>query len=65
VCHFDPRCEGWRYPPPVFCKKSPQEVENKGREVGKERQESSRVRKRLEGKEIERVEEVKMLRRGE
>jgi hypothetical protein len=39
----------------VFCKKSLQSVENKGRELGKETQERSRVRKRLEGKEIEEV----------
>src|SRR5712691_8640181 len=39
--------------------KSAQSIENKGREGGKERQESSRVRKRLEGKEIEEVEERK------
>jgi hypothetical protein len=45
--------------PRVFWEKSPQSIENKGREVGKERQESSRVRKRLEGKEIEEVEERK------
>ena len=52
-----PNCS---YPhPPVFCKKSLQDIENKGRELGKERQERSRVRKRLEGKEIEEVEEVK------
>jgi len=52
-----PNCS---YPhPPVFCKKSLQNIENKGRELGKERQERSGVRKRLEGKEIEEVEEVK------
>src|SRR6266851_3651545 len=38
--------------PRVFWEKSAQSIENKGREVGKERQESSRVRKRLEVKEI-------------
>src|SRR5260370_24843760 len=56
-----------REPPPhprVFCEKSAQSIENKGREVGKERQESSRVRKGLEGKEIEEVEEVKEFGRG-
>ncbi len=56
-----------REPPPhprVFWEKSPQSIENKGRELGKERQESSRVRKRLEGKEIEEVEVLKELRRG-
>jgi hypothetical protein len=42
-----------------------QSIENKGREVEKERQESSRVRKRLEGKEIEEAEEMKELKRGE
>jgi len=45
----------------VFCEKSLQSIENKGREDGKEWQESSRVRKRLEGKEIEEVEGVKKL----
>ena len=52
-------------PPRVFCRKSPQSIENKGRELGKERQESSRVRKRLEGKEIEEVEEVKGFGQGD
>jgi len=42
-------------PPRVFCKKSPEAVENKGREAEKERQESLRVRKRKEVKEIEEV----------
>jgi hypothetical protein len=46
-------------PPPVFLKKSLQSIENKGRELGKERQESLRGGKRLEGKEIEEAEEVK------
>src|SRR5712692_1444500 len=58
---------GMREPPPhprVFWEKSPQSMENKGREVGKERQESSRVRKRLEGKEIEEVELMKEFKRG-
>jgi len=67
LCHFDPRfwkleARGWRLDTPhprVFWEKSAQSIENKGREVEKERQESSRVRKRLEGKEIEDVEEVK------
>jgi hypothetical protein len=54
----------------VFCGKSVQSVENKGREHEKERQESSRVRKGLKEKGIEEVEEVKefgeemMLERG-
>jgi hypothetical protein len=47
----------------VFLEKSAQSIENKGRELEKERQESSRVRKRLEGKEIEEVEEGKAFRR--
>src|SRR5258705_96198 len=34
-------------PPPVFCTKSPQAIEKKGRESQKERQERKRVRKRL------------------
>ncbi len=50
--------------PRVFWEKSAQSIENKGREVGKERQESSRVRKRLEVKEIGEVEEVKEFKRG-
>ena len=45
----------------MFWEKSLQSVENKGRECEKERQESSRVRKQLEGKGIEEVEEVKEL----
>src|SRR5216684_7762273 len=48
---------GGGMPPRVFCKKSPEAVENKGRESEKERQESLRVRKRKEAKEIEEVEE--------
>src|SRR5712692_2206023 len=44
-------------PPRVFCKKSPEAVENKGRESEKERKERLRVRKRKEAKEIEEVEE--------
>ncbi len=50
--------------PRVFWEKSAQSIENKGREVGKKRQESSRVRKRLEGKEIEEVELMKEFKRG-
>jgi hypothetical protein len=50
--------------PPVFCKKSLQSIENKGREHGKEPQESSRARKGLKGKEIEEVEEVKEIGEG-
>src|SRR5713101_6331177 len=50
--------------PRVFWEKSAQSIENKGREVGKERQESSRVRKRLKGKEIEEVERMKEFTRG-
>ena len=48
----------------MFCEKSVQSIENKGREFEKERQESSRVCKRLEGKEIEEVEEMKEVKRG-
>jgi hypothetical protein len=43
-------------PPRVFCEKSAEVVENKGRESEKERKESLRVRKRKEIKEIEEVE---------
>jgi len=50
--------------PRVFWEKSAQSIENKGRELEKERQESSRVRKRLQGKGIEEVEEVKGFGRG-
>ncbi len=42
-------------PPRVFCRKSAEVVENKGRESEKERQESLRVRKRKELKEIEEI----------
>ncbi len=45
-------------PPRVFCKKSAEVIENKGRETEKERKERSRVRKRKEVKEIEEVKEV-------
>ncbi len=45
-------------PPPVFCRKSPEVTENKGRESEKERKERKRVRKRKEVKEIEEVQEV-------
>ncbi len=45
-------------PPRVFCKKSAEVIENKGREPEKERKEKSRVRKRKEAKEIEEVKEV-------
>ena len=45
----------------MFWEKSLQSIEKKGRGREKERQESSRVRKRLEGKGIEEVEEVKKL----
>src|SRR6266849_230505 len=45
-------------PPRVFCKKSAEVIENKRRESEKERQESLRVRKRKEAKEIEEVKEV-------
>jgi hypothetical protein len=40
-------------PPRVFLSKSAQSIENKGRERQKKLQESSRVRKWKEGKEIE------------
>ena len=43
-------------PPRVFCKKSTEVIENKGRESKKERKERKRVRKRKEVKEIEEVE---------
>ena len=43
---------------PVFCEKSAQAIENKGRGAGKERQECSRACKRLEGKDVKEVEEV-------
>jgi hypothetical protein len=50
---------GWGDPtPPVFCGKSVQSIENKERALEKERQESSRVRNRKEGKEIEEAEKV-------
>ncbi len=45
----------------MFWEKSLQGIENKGRGREKERQESSRVRKRLEGRGIEEVAEVKKL----
>jgi len=38
--------------PPVFCKKSPQTIENKGREVEKESKEISRVRNGISEKEL-------------
>ena len=43
-------------PPRVFCRKSAEVIENKGREPEKERKERKRVRKRKEVKEIEEVE---------
>src|SRR6266851_4079433 len=49
-------------PSRVFCKKSAEVIENKGREPQKERQESLRVRKRKEIKEIEEVREVRSAR---
>ncbi len=45
-------------PPRVFCKKSAEVIENKGRESKKERKEKSRVRKRKKVKEIEEVKEA-------
>jgi hypothetical protein len=48
---------GVRHPGRVFCKKSPEAVENKGSGCEKERKGRSRVRKRKEAKEIEEVEE--------
>jgi hypothetical protein len=51
-------------PTPVFLKKRLQPIENKGEGLEKERQESLRGGKRLEGKEIEEVEEVKGFRTG-
>jgi hypothetical protein len=49
-------------PPRVFCEKSAEVIENKGRESEKERQESLRVRKRKKIKEIEEVREVRSAR---
>ncbi len=46
-------------PPRVFCEKSAEVIENKGRESKKERKERLRVRKRKERKEIEEIKEVK------
>jgi hypothetical protein len=48
----------------VFLSKSAQNIENKGREGGKKLQESSRVRKGLEGKEIGEKQEEKGWGRG-
>jgi len=45
-------------PPPVFCKKSAEAIENKGSRREKERNEKSRARKRKEAKEIEEVREI-------
>ena len=45
-------------PPPVFCKKSVEVIENKGAGREKERKERSRVRKRKKVKEIEEVKKV-------
>src|SRR5260370_21039730 len=39
-------------PPRVFCRKSAEVIENKGRETEKERKERSRVRNRKEAKDI-------------
>src|SRR5260370_21199475 len=47
--------------PPGFSEKSLQSIENKGRTFRKERQESSRVRKRLEVKEIEEVGNARLI----
>jgi len=43
-------------PPRVFCRKSAEVIENKGRGPEKERKERKRVRKPKEAKEIEEVE---------
>jgi hypothetical protein len=51
VCHFDPDVRDGDTLLPVFWKKSLQGIENKGRELGKKRQESSRGGKVLQGKE--------------
>ena len=51
-------------PPPVFWKKRLQGIENKGQGREKERQESSRGGKRLEGKEIEEATFLKEFGRG-
>ena len=48
--------------PPVFLSKSPQAIENKGSECGKERQEGPRVRKQKEAKEIEEATGVRLAR---
>ena len=40
-------------PTPAFCKKSPQPIENKGKELQKERQEISRARKLLRRRHLE------------
>jgi hypothetical protein len=50
--------------PPVIWKKSLQSIENKGKQQEKERQESSRDGKGLQGKEIEEIEERKEVRRA-
>ena len=47
VCARKPRDADEGMPPPVFCKKSPQAIENKGWGSEKERQEISRVGKTL------------------
>jgi hypothetical protein len=62
VCHFDPRLRDGDTPPRVFWKKRLQGIENKGQEREKERQESWRGGKRLDGKEIEGA--LKKLRRA-
>jgi hypothetical protein len=66
-----PKAEGSKlakqlgYPHPrAFLKKRLQSIENKGRGLWKKSPENSRGGKRLKGKEIEEVEEVKECRRG-
>jgi hypothetical protein len=57
-------CSGYPPHPRVFLSKSAQSIENKGRQGRKKLQESSRVRKRLVGKKIEEIEELKERGRG-
>jgi hypothetical protein len=55
---LEPKGSAGGMPPRVFCKKSQQLIENKGRGPEKERKERKRVRKRKEAKEIEEVREM-------
>src|SRR5260370_3397541 len=47
-------------PPRVFCQKSAEVIENKGRRSKKERKEKSRVRNRKAAKEIDEVEKANL-----